>query len=674
MIKLRRLDAASKKLWSRLIAAADKREAGRREAPERERSPASSGARVPAPKKALAPRRPVKASEARAVEGNGKGREAAKATTVAASPTAPSIKSEVENEQTVASAQKELDKASDKLFLGIDLGCSRILAAVAGENGAHCLALDKAGRGFPALVAKDLAGGFEVGAPALARRLKTPGRALVGSKRLLGRQLHSPALRRCLESAPNVFELNDVGRLSVKLDEQSAEGVEIVEAVSVLLTTVLAAAELRLGHGVRRAVVSVPSNFGDAGRRALRDAGRRTGLETLRLLDEPTAAAIAYGYGRGLPARRLLVMDLGGGSFDVSLIHVSGDRFEVIASGGDPFLGGVELDQLILRELLAGVVKKGGPLSLSSPAKERLLTEAERLKIALSEATRVSAQIDGLWTDAEGKTQGLSLELSREELEGWMEPFFEACLRLTETLLEEEGLLANQIDELLLIGGQSKTPLFHRLIEARLGHTPRDEVDPEQAVVLGCAQLGRSIELASDPRAAKVELQESLALNIGFGLSEQRFAVVLERGSRLPVNRTVRVLVEAEPKESLNFALFEGHSRELGEADFLGTLEVERPKWEGSTGETREVILNFGVDAEGCLTLGAREQESGRSLSVARVVSAAPEALQELLRSGGTGQGVEVRDLESLLRDERAPKVRDGIFGGLRRLFGNRPS
>jgi molecular chaperone DnaK (HSP70) len=350
------------------------------------------------------------------------------------------------------------------------------------------------------------------------------------------------------------------------------------------------------------------------------------------------------------------------------VLIISGDRFEVVGTGGDNFLGGLDFDQRIVTPLREAMVRQGGPESPTPQILERLLAEAEKLKIALSGASHVQVRIEHLWQDEGGRWRDLELEVRRESLEGWVDPLVERSIDLVEAVLRDHGLHPDQIDDLILVGAQSRMPLIRRRLEERLGVSVRDDADPEQAVALGCAMVARGIQQAADPRTAPVNLEDVLALTIALGLPDGRLAPVIERGTRIPCQRTVRITTQEDEQRALEVVLFQGNARRAEHAEYLGTLTFQDLP-PAPAGEV-ELVLVFSLDEEGLLTVTGTEERSGQEIRRVLSTVETPEEVQATLARSATV----IRDLATLLPEgPEEGRESSGLFRGLKKLFGGGP-
>jgi molecular chaperone DnaK len=552
-------------------------------------------------------------------------------------------------------------------ILGIDLGTCRSLLAVFDGEEPRLVPLDEHRSGIPSVVASGPGEKLLVGVAAMAKRLEQPDQTVFGSKRLLGRKFHSSAVQRYRDRFPYALVPDEAGGVAVSLSRTRPT---VTELTARILEAVKAGADQQLGRPCHRAVISVPAHFGDAQRAAVREAGLLAGLEVVRIVGEPTAAALAYGFGRSLAAKRLVVYDLGGGTFDVSVLTVSGDNFEVVATGGDDFLGGMDFDIRVVQRLLVALGEAGGPERPGPTILERLLEAAEEAKVALSEFERHRILLRGLWLDEmSGEPKDLDFVIHRADLESWTRDLVDRTTNQTLAVLEEKGLSPEQIDDVLLVGGQSRMPLVRESLEALFARAPRSDVDPEEAVALGCALLAGSLATVEDPKAPSVQLRDVLSMAIGLGVPDGRFMPVVEQNTPIPCERTLHVATSRDDQDSIEVVVFQGNVRYASDAEYLGTLSfVDLPPRPAG-----DVVLQlrFTLDEEGLLSVQATDEETGRSIT--RVLSTADSPEEVRSRLGR---------LETVIRDLAAPggemtsephpdRVDSGFLKGLRRkIFG----
>ncbi len=538
--------------------------------------------------------------------------------------------------------------------LGIDLGTTNCCVAVAEDGKARVLGSRQGWNTIPSVVAFDAHGRLLVGQPAKAQMVANAQNTVSGSKRLVGRPFASPTVQACRERFFYDIVEGQRGEAAVRF---AGRDFTLQQISAFLLAEIRQVAARALGEEVARAVVTVPAYYNDHQRQAVREAGRLAGLEIARIVNEPTAAALAYGYGRSLD-EQVLVYDLGGGTFDASLLRIQGEVYEVRSTGGDTFLGGVDFDNQLVDHLAWRFQEEYGfPPPPERAVWQRIRDAAEETKVALSEAERAVAQVPYLCKDARGQDLELRVEVTRAELEGLTGRLVERTLEVCREVLAARGLSPADQDEVLLVGGQSRMPLVWRRIREVLGREPSRAVHPDEAVALGAALLA-----GSEDRIDSVVLVDVLPMGIGVGLPGGRMAQVIPRNTPLPARRSYELATVRDRQAELELAVFQGDSARAAECEYLGTLRVAglppRPR-----GEVR-VAVDFALGHEGLLTVTARDGASGRTTEARFATSDTPESLRRKL---GVSEPARPPPGARPLEPGAPPGARPGLF---RRLLG----
>ncbi|HYG68911.1 MAG TPA: Hsp70 family protein, partial [Anaeromyxobacteraceae bacterium] len=414
-------------------------------------------------------------------------------------------------------------------MIGIDLGTTNSCAAVAEGGRARVLASREGHRTIPSVVAFDAQGRLRVGHPARRQLLVNPRNTVYGSKRLVGRPFASPTVQSCRDRFAYEIVPGPGGVAAVRI---GGRDFSLQHVSALILAEVRELATQGVGQTVSRAVITVPAYYNDHQRAAVREAGRLAGLAVERIVNEPTAAALAFGQGRGLD-ERVLVYDLGGGTFDASVLEIQGDVYEVVSTGGDTFLGGVDFDaQLVDHLAYAFLERHGFPPPADPVVWQRLRDVAEETKVALSSAESAVAHVPFLCKSPSGADVELKVTVTRPELEVLCERLVDRTVEVCREVLEAKGLSTSDVREVLLVGGQSRMPLVWRKIREAFGREPNKSVHPDEAVAIGAALLADSLE-----RIDSVVLIDALAMGIGVGLPGGRMAPVLPRNTRLPAKK-----------------------------------------------------------------------------------------------------------------------------------------
>jgi molecular chaperone DnaK len=539
--------------------------------------------------------------------------------------------------------------------LGIDLGTTYSCVAIAEGGKARVLESKQGYRTLPSIVAFDAQGRLLVGQPAKAQMVVNPVHTVYGAKRLVGRPFASPTVQACRDRFHYQIIPGEGGEAAVRF---AGREFSLQQISAFILTEMREVATAALGEPVGRAVVTVPAYYNDHQRSAVRQAGKLAGLEIERIVNEPTAAALAFGYGRGLD-KRVLVYDLGGGTFDASVLEIQADVYEVVSTGGDTFLGGVDFDAQLMDHLAYGFFETYG---FFPPADrvvwQRIRDAAEETKIALSERESTEVAVPFLCKAPDGKDCELKARVTRAEFEGLTSQLVERSLEVCKEVLAAKGLAPKDVDEVLLVGGQSRMPLVWRRIKEVFGREPNHSVHPDEAVALGAALLADSAF-----RVDSVVLIDVLAMGIGIGLPGGRMATVLPRNTKLPVKKAYEHATTRDGQTELELQVFQGDSARVAECEYLGTVQVgglkSRPR-----GEVR-VAVEFSVGNEGILDVSARDLSTGKVTEVRFATVDTPEALKkklQLTEPQSAPRGA--RPIEAAKGDEKK-----GIFG---RIFGQK--
>jgi molecular chaperone DnaK len=542
--------------------------------------------------------------------------------------------------------------------IGIDLGTTNSCAALARGGRADVLASRQGHRTLPSVVAYDSHGRLLVGHPAKAQMIVNPRHTVYGSKRLVGRPFASPTVQACRDRFHYEIVEGERGASAVRF----AGRVFSLQQVSALvLTEIREVASQALGATVDRAVITVPAYYNDHQRSAVREAGKLAGLTVERIVNEPTAAALAFGYGKDLD-QRVLVYDLGGGTFDASILEIQGDVYEVVSTGGDTFLGGVDFDAQLVDHLVWKFMEQHG----FAPPEDRVVWQrirdaAEETKVALSAREAAVAHVPFLCKSPAGADVDLKITVTRGELEELCGPLVERSIEVCREVMAAKGLDAAALQQVLLVGGQSRMPLVWRRIREEFGREPNKSVHPDEAVAIGAALLADSLG-----RVDSVVLIDVLAMGIGVGLPGGRMAPVLSRNTRLPARKAHEHATTHDGQTELELQVFQGDAATVAECEYLGTVRVDGlpPRPRGAV----RVAFEFTLGVEGILIVTARELESGRVTTVQLATVDTPESIRAKLHVLAPQQAPRgARPIEPAAA--RAAAGRTGFFG---RLFARK--
>jgi len=490
--------------------------------------------------------------------------------------------------------------------IGIDLGTSNTCASIVRDGKAQILPDRFGSNTVPSVITLDEGGGILVGRAAAKRMLLQPERTVYGSKRLVGRTYQDEVAQEfqpffaypIVEAEENRFGADLEGRV-ISMEEVSRQ----------ILGEVRQVASRSLGARVERAVVTVPAYFNENQREAVRRAGRGAGLEDVRIISEPTAAALAYGFNRE-EKTRLAVFDLGGGTFDISVLDVDGNQFEVVATGGDPFLGGLDFDDFIASHLLMEFQNTERVQLEPTPQQlARLREAAEKVKHGLSVQKTFSvhvpqfAQVKGRWCD-------LACSVERELVQDLGMPLLDRMMRLTDDVLTVADIPVNSIREVLLVGGMTRAPMVHDRVEAFFGKRPSRRINPDEAVAVGAALMAQEIE----EEGGGVRLIDVLPLSIGVAREGRQFLRLLSKHTRVPTQRTFMIKTTEEGQTQYELPVFQGESPDAAENEYLGTIVIEDIPPGPAGAQSYDLIV--ALDEESTMSVTAREERSGTMVPV----------------------------------------------------------
>ena len=493
-------------------------------------------------------------------------------------------------------------------IIGIDLGTTNSLAAIMGKDGPRVLP-DKDGEALIPSVVSFLDGGRQVvGREARAMAILNPRRTVYSVKRLMGRGYEDVAAERAI--LPYAIGPSDHAKLVlVDIDGHKLTPQEISALV---LAKVRDVAQGALGQKVERAVITVPAYFDDAQRQATRDAGQIAGLDVIRILNEPTAAALAYGAHRVSGGRRVIaVFDLGGGTFDISIMSVDNGIFEVLATGGDSALGGEDWDRRVLERLVDELFDQHRvDLTAIPMAMSRLRDACEAAKKSLSVDRETRINLPFLANDERGTAINYERTLTRELFETATKDLLDRLEPACRRALADAGRAAADIEDVLLVGGMTRWPAVQDVVEQIFRRKPSKGANPDEVVALGAAQYAGILAGESDDAALLDVTPHDLGIKVG----DSQFAVVVPRNSMLPVRARRLFATTADNQKFVAIELYQGDSTDVTKNRKLGQVVLDDLP-SGPAGSTR-VELVITVNVESILSVTAREIKTGRAASV----------------------------------------------------------
>ena len=494
--------------------------------------------------------------------------------------------------------------ASGEKIIGIDLGTTNSVVAVLEGGEAKVIENQEGARTTPSVVAFTDKGDTYVGEPAKRQAVTNPKNTIYSVKRFMGRR-HDEVES---EEKAVSYQVTGDGNEYVKI---KAAGKEMTppEVSAVVLRKLKEAAQNYLGHKVNKAVITVPAYFNDAQRQATKDAGQLAGLEVARIINEPTAAALAYGLDKKAD-EKIVVFDLGGGTFDVSVLEVGDDVVEVLATNGDTHLGGDDFDELLITHIAKDFQQKEGiDLRKDPMALQRLREAAEKAKKELSSATSTDINLPFITADA-GGAKHLQMTVSRAEFEKLIDPMLDRLKGPVRNALKDAGLSKSDIDEVVLVGGSTRVPAVAALVKDLFGKEPNKGVNPDEVVALGAATQGGI--LTGDVES--VTLLDVTPLSLGIETEGGVMTVLVERNTTIPATKKETFSTAADNQPAVTVRVFQGE-RPMAEDNRLldqFTLDGIPPAPRGMP----QVEVTFDLDVNGILNVSAKDKATGKEQNV----------------------------------------------------------
>ena len=535
-------------------------------------------------------------------------------------------------------------------IIGIDLGTTNSCVAVVEGQQPKVIENSEGGRTTPSVIAYTDGDEVLVGTPAKRQAVTNPEKTLYAIKRLIGRRFSDDVVKKDADMVPYKIIKADNGDAWVGVDDKKLAPPQVSAEI---LKKMKKTAEDYLGTDVKEAVITVPAYFNDSQRQATKDAGKIAGLDVKRIINEPTAAALAYGLDKGKGDSIIAVYDLGGGTFDISIIEISevdGEhQFEVLSTNGDTFLGGEDFD-LRLIDFFVEEFKKDSGFDLKSDplALQRLKEAAEKAKIELSSSEQTEVNLPYITADASGPKHFVQ-KITRAKLESLVEDLVDRSISPLETALKDANLSKEKIDDILLVGGQTRMPLVQKKVQDFFGKEPRKDLNPDEAVAIGASIQGSV--LSGDTK--DVLLLDVTPLTLGIETLGGVATPLIEKNTTIPTQKSQVFSTAEDNQTAVTVHVIQGERTQAAQNKSLGQFNLTDipPAARGMP----QIEVSFDLDANGILNVSAKDKNSGKEQSI--VIKAS--------------SGLSDEDIEKMVKDAEANAEDDAKFEELVKVKNN---